>query len=132
MQQSIIFFDGVCNLCTNSVKFVIKRDKKDVFRFAALQSDVARQYLGPFGLSPGELNTIILLENKKVYQRSAAALRIARKLGGSWVLLYGFMIFPAFIRDFVYDQIAKRRYRIWGKQDSCIVPTPELKAKFLS
>ena len=132
MQQSIIFFDGVCNLCTNSVKFVIKRDKKDAFRFAPLQSDAAHQYLGPFGLSLGELNTIILLEDNKVYQRSAAALRIARKLGGGWPLLYGFMIFPAFIRDFVYNQIAKRRYRIWGKQDSCIVPTPELKAKFLS
>ena len=132
MQHAIIFFDGVCNLCTTSVGFVIKRDKKDFFRFTALQSDVAPEYLEPFGISlskpPG---TILLLENGKLYQRSAAALHIARKLDGAWPLLYGFMIVPAFLRDFVYNQIARRRYSIWGKQESCMVPTPALKAKFL-
>ncbi|MBB6500223.1 thiol-disulfide oxidoreductase DCC family protein [Pedobacter cryoconitis] len=131
MQHSIIFFDGVCNLCTGSVKFVIKRDRKDIFRFAALQSDIAGQHLGPFGLSLSELNTIILLENGRVYQRSTAALRIARHLSGGWPLLYGFMVIPAFIRDFVYNQIARRRYRIWGREESCMVPTPAIKAKFL-
>ncbi|KIO76218.1 hypothetical protein TH53_16280 [Pedobacter lusitanus] len=131
MQHSIIFFDGVCNLCTGSVKFVIKRDRKDQFRFAPLQSDVAQQYLGPFGLSLSELSSIILFENGRVYQRSAAALRITRHLSGGWPLLYGLMIIPGFIRDFVYNQIAKRRYSIWGREESCIVPTAELKAKFL-
>ncbi|MGY0040586.1 thiol-disulfide oxidoreductase DCC family protein [Pedobacter sp. NJ-S-72] len=95
MQYSIIFFDGVCNLCTGSVKFVIKRDLKDQFRFAALQSDVAQQYLGPFGLSLSELSSIILFENGRVYQRSTAALRITRHLSGAWPLLYGLLIVPA-------------------------------------
>ncbi|AMQ00170.1 thiol-disulfide oxidoreductase [Pedobacter cryoconitis] len=131
MQQAIIFFDGVCNLCAGSVKFVIKRDHKDRFRFAALQSDITQQHLGPFGLSLSELSSIILLENGRVYQRSTAALRIARHLSGGWPLLYVFIIVPAFIRDFVYNQIAKRRYTIWGREESCMVPTAELKAKFL-
>lgn len=131
MQHSIIFFDGVCNLCTGSVKFVIQRDRKDRFRFAALQSDIAQQYLGPFGLSLSELSSIILFENGKVYQRSTAALRITRYLSGAWPLLYGLLIVPAFIRDYVYNQIAKRRYSIWGREESCMVPTAELKAKFL-
>lgn len=131
MQHSIIFFDGVCNLCAGSVKFVIRRDKKNVFKFAALQSTAAHQYLGPFGLPLNELSTIILLEDGVVYQRSTAALRIARRLGGGWSLLYSFMILPEFIRDFVYNQIAKRRYMLWGRQESCMVPTAGLKSKFL-
>jgi len=132
MQHSIIFFDGVCNLCTSSVKFVIKRDRNDVFRFAPLQGDMVGRYLGasdrPDHTAPG---SIILLEDGKIYKRSGAALRIARRLGFGWNLLYAFIIVPAFIRDFVYDQIAQRRYRIWGKEESCMVPTAELKAKFL-
>lgn len=131
MQHSIIFFDGVCNLCAGAVKFVIKRDKNDLFRFTALQSDQAMQYLSSFDVSLIAPNTIILLENGKVYKRSTAALRIARRLDGAWPLLFVFMIIPAFIRDFVYDQIAKRRYSIWGKEESCMVPSAELKAKFL-
>lgn len=131
MEHPIIFFDGVCNLCTGSVQFIIKRDRKDVFRFAALQSEQAQQYLSLFGADLKELNTILLLEDGKVYQRSTAALRIVRRLSGTWPLLYGLIIIPAFIRDWVYRQIAKRRYRIWGQQESCMIPTAELKAKFL-
>jgi predicted DCC family thiol-disulfide oxidoreductase YuxK len=131
MQHSIIFFDGVCNLCTGSVKFVIRRDKKDFFRFAPLQSDVAREYLGPAAASAVAPSSIILLEKGKVYKRSSAVLRIAGHLGGGWNLLYAFLIIPAFIRDYVYNQIARRRYSIWGKEESCMVPTAELKAKFL-
>lgn len=131
MEHSIIFFDGVCNLCTSSVKFVIKRDKGDRFRFAALQSEQALKYLHPEDLSGAVPSSVLLLENGKLYQRSAAALRIARQLSGLWPLLYVFIIVPPFIRDFVYDQIGKRRYRIWGKQESCMVPTASLKAKFL-
>jgi len=131
MQQSIIFFDGVCNLCTESVKFVIKRDTKDRFRFAALQSDHASLYLEPGDLAGDEPGSVILLEDGKVYKRSAAALRIARHLSGGWPLLYAFILVPPFIRNFVYDQIGKRRYQVWGKQESCMVPTLELKSKFL-
>jgi predicted DCC family thiol-disulfide oxidoreductase YuxK len=132
MEHSIIFFDGVCNLCTSSVKFIIKRDQRDFFRFAPLQGDIAGQYLDasdlPDKTAPG---SIILLEDGKIYRRSTAALRIARRLGFGWKLLYGLIIVPVFIRDFIYDQIAKRRYSIWGKEESCMVPTVELKAKFL-
>jgi predicted DCC family thiol-disulfide oxidoreductase YuxK len=132
MQHAIIFFDGVCNLCTGSVTFVIKRDQRDCFRFAPLQSEFALQQLEPLGESlNGTPGSIMLLEGGKLYKRSTAALRIARKLDGGWPLLYGFIVVPAFIRDFVYDQIAANRYRIWGKSDSCMVPTPALKAKFL-
>jgi len=132
MQHPIIFFDGVCNLCTGSLKFVIKRDRADLFRFAPLQSDHAVQCLKPKGINPDNLDTIILLEKGKVYTQSTAALRIARHLDGAWPLLYAFIIIPAFIRDGIYRQIAKRRYQLWGKEDSCIIPTPALKAKFLS
>ncbi|MET1056208.1 MAG: DCC1-like thiol-disulfide oxidoreductase family protein [Pedobacter sp.] len=132
MQHAIIFFDGVCNLCTSSVKFVIKRDRKDCFRFAPLQGETAGQYIDvadtPENTAPG---SIILLEGGKIYKRSTAALRIARRLGFGWNLLYGFIIVPAFIRDIIYDQIAKRRYSIWGREESCMVPTAGLKAKFL-
>jgi predicted DCC family thiol-disulfide oxidoreductase YuxK len=131
MQHSVIFFDGVCNLCTGSVKFVIRRDKQDYFRFAPLQSAAAQEYLGPADPSGAAPVSIVLLEKGKIYKRSAAALRIARHLGAGWNLLYGFIIIPAFIRDFVYDQIAKRRYSIWGREESCMVPSAELKAKFL-
>lgn len=131
--HGMIFFDGVCNLCNHSVQFVIKRDQHDYFRFAALQTEAAKAQLTALNSVPHqeELNTIILLENGKVYDRSTAALRIARKLSGLWPLLYGFMIIPRFIRDFFYQLISKNRYRIWGKQESCMVPSAALKSKFL-
>lgn len=129
--HALIFFDGVCNLCNHSVQFVIKRDDKDYFRFAALQNEIAAQKLSDFDFKGEDLKTIILLQDGKVYLRSTAALRIARQLSGGWPLLYGLMVIPAFIRDFVYKLIAGNRYRIWGKTESCMVPVPELKAKFL-
>lgn len=129
--HAVIFFDGVCNLCNHSVQFIIKRDHKDYFRFAALQSDIARQKLSDFEFNAENLKTIILLENGEVYFRSTAALRIARQLGGGWPILFGLIIIPAVIRDFVYKLIANNRYRIWGKTESCMVPSPELKSKFL-
>ncbi|MGM9479371.1 thiol-disulfide oxidoreductase DCC family protein [Pedobacter sp. GSP4] len=131
LYNTVIFFDGVCNLCNSSVQFVIKHDKNKRFSFAALQSQYAQQSLKPFRVSPGELNSIMLMENGKLYLRSSAALRIARHLNGFWPLLYGFIVVPKFIRDWVYGIIAKNRYKWWGKKESCWVPTPELKSKFL-
>ena len=127
----IILFDGVCNLCNGAVTFVIDRDTKGFFTFAPLQSNAARALLERHGLSPGTLDSIVLVEDGQVYQRSGAALRIARRLKGGWPLLYGFMAVPRFIRDRVYDFIAANRYRWFGKEDACRVPTPELRARFL-
>ncbi|WP_025144666.1 thiol-disulfide oxidoreductase DCC family protein [Pedobacter jeongneungensis] len=129
MAQPVIFFDGVYNLCSASVQFVIERDKKNHFKFTALQGDYAKEIL-PQYVDLQKLNTILLLENGKLYTKSSAALRIAKKLSGLFPLLYAFYIVPKFIRDWFYDIIAKKRYKWWGKQESCWVPTPELKSKF--
>ncbi|MNY20224.1 hypothetical protein D3C86_1536940 [compost metagenome] len=129
--QALVFFDGVCNLCNHTVQFMIKRDRKDYFRFAALQSEIAHEKLPGFNFRSEDLKTIIVVEDGKIYLRSTAALRIARHLGGLWPALYGLIIIPAFIRDFIYQLISKNRYRIWGKTESCMVPSPELKSKFL-
>jgi predicted DCC family thiol-disulfide oxidoreductase YuxK len=132
IQQPIIFFDGVCNLCNASVQFVIAHDKTDQFKFTALQGDYAKEMLPKFNADSKKLNTILLLEDGKLYTKSSAALRVARKLNGLIPLLYAFIIIPKFIRDWVYDIIAKNRYRWWGRQESCWVPTPELKSKFIA
>ena len=129
--QPVIFFDGICNLCNGAVQFTIERDKKNIFQFASLQSDYAQLKLTPCNIAPENLESFILLENGKVYLRSTAALRVAKKLNGLWPLLYSFIIIPRFIRDAVYNYIAKNRYKWFGKQESCWVPTPELKSKFL-
>ncbi|MAT89559.1 MAG: thiol-disulfide oxidoreductase [Flavobacteriaceae bacterium] len=130
-EKKIILFDGVCNLCNSSVLFVIKRDPGDRFRFTALQEPVGQQYLKQYTIDPSETDSIILISNGKAYTKSSAALNIARYLTGGWPLLYGFMIVPRFIRNWVYDYIAKNRYKWYGKKESCMIPTPELKAKFL-
>lgn len=129
--ERIILFDGVCNLCNGSVQFVIKRDPNGKFRFASLQSDFGQQVLAREGLPAGKLTSFILLEDGKMYQRSTAALRVARQLPGAWALLYAFIVVPPFIRNAVYDFIAANRYRWFGKQESCMIPTPELRARFI-
>lgn len=127
----VIFFDGYCNLCNGAVQFTIERDRKNIFHFASLQSDYAQEKLTPFAIQPKQGESMVLLENGKIYERSTAALRVAKQLSGAWPLLYGFIIIPTFIRDAVYDYVGKNRYKWFGKQESCWVPTPELKAKFL-
>ncbi|MEL6811775.1 MAG: thiol-disulfide oxidoreductase DCC family protein [Bacteroidota bacterium] len=130
--HKIILFDGVCNLCNSSVIFVIKRDKKDVFRFSALQEGAGPRLVQKYGIDTRKTDSIILIENGKAYVKSTAALRIARNLGGAYPLLFGFMILPNFLRNWVYDFIARNRYKWYGKKESCMIPTPELKSKFLS
>lgn len=130
--QPVIFFDGICNLCNGAVQFTIRRDPDAVFKFAALQGDFAAGTLLPLGIEPSKGASIVLLENGKIYERSTAALRIARRLGGWWPLLYGFIVVPAFIRDAFYNFIARNRYKWYGKQESCWIPTPELKERFIS
>jgi predicted DCC family thiol-disulfide oxidoreductase YuxK len=129
--RQVILFDGVCNLCTGSVLFVIKRDRAAKFSFASLQSPYGQDQLMKFGMPVGELNTIFLVKDGKIFKKSDAALEIARRLNGLWPALYIFKIVPAFIRNAIYDLIAKNRYRWFGKQDACMIPTPGLKARFL-
>jgi predicted DCC family thiol-disulfide oxidoreductase YuxK len=130
--QSIILFDGVCNLCNAAVQFVIKRDKKNQFLFASLQSETGSNFLKDYGLDSAVMNSFVLIENGKAYQRSKAALLVLKKLSGLWALFYGFIIVPTFIRDGVYNFISRKRYKWFGRQDECMLPTPELKAKFLN
>ncbi len=127
----IIYFDGVCNLCNSSVQFVLKRDKKKVFRFATLQGNHAKSTFAKFSLPHADLSSIVLLEHNTVYTQSTAALRIAKKLNALWPLLYLFIIIPKPIRDAVYNYIAKNRYKWFGKQESCMLPTKETQRLFL-
>ena len=130
-KHKIILFDGVCNLCNSSVIFAIKRDKNDVFRFAALQSEIGEQLTSKYNIDTSKTDSIILIDGEKYYEKSSAALRIAKHLSGGWPILYGFIIVPKIIRNAVYDYIAKHRYQWYGKKESCMIPTPELQAKFL-
>lgn len=127
----VIFFDGVCNLCNRSVQFVIKRDRAKKFRFASLQGKTAALVLKELNIAPADSDSFILLDEKKVYTRSTAALRVLRELGGLWKLLYVFIIVPPFIRDGIYNFIARNRYKWFGKREECMIPTPELKERFL-
>ncbi|MCO5240393.1 MAG: thiol-disulfide oxidoreductase DCC family protein [Chitinophagaceae bacterium] len=130
-ENPVILFDGVCNLCNNSVQFVIKKDKKKTFYFTSLQSNTGQQLLELYRLSPGRFDSFVLIENKKAYTKSTAALRVVRRLEGLWILLYALIIIPPFIRDAVYDWVARNRYQWFGKSESCMLPTPELKGRFL-
>lgn len=130
-QEQVILFDGVCNLCNSSVNFVIDRDTKQHFKFASLQSEFGQEQVRKIGGDPSQLNSIVLIEGDQFYRKSTAALRVARKLSGGWPLLYAFIIIPPFLRDLVYDFIAKNRYRWFGKEEACRIPTPELKHRFL-
>lgn len=130
--QPLILFDGVCNLCTHSVQFVIQRDAKQQFRFASIQSDLGQKVLQQYGLSTTKINTVVLLNNNQIYTHSTAALHIAQQLGGLWQLASLALWVPAPLRDAVYTFIAQNRYRWFGKQESCWLPTPELKNRFLT
>jgi predicted DCC family thiol-disulfide oxidoreductase YuxK len=129
--KSIVLFDGVCNLCNESVLFVIKRDPDAKFKFATLQSPFAQQRLKEHRADPKRLYSVVLLRGEKMYERSRAALEIARGLNGLWPLLYVFVIVPPFIRNGVYDFIASHRYKWFGRKEECMIPTPELKSRFI-
>lgn len=132
MEQPIILFDGVCNLCNGAVQFVIRHDKKKIFLFTSLQSDAGQKLLAQYHYPLQELNSFILIENNQAYDRSTGALKVARCLNGILPLLYGFIILPKFFRDSIYNWIGKNRYKWFGKKDACMIPTPELKARFLT
>lgn len=127
----VVLFDGVCNLCNGAVQFIIKRDPSSTFSFASLQSDFGQSTLLKLGLDPTQLHSIIALEDGKYFERSDAALKIASRLAGLWPMMAVFRILPGFFRDWVYDLIAKNRYRMFGKRESCMIPTPEMKERFV-
>ena len=131
LSQKIILFDGVCNLCSATVQFVLKRDHKSQFLFGSLQSDAGRKLLSRAGLPVDQFHSFVLFEKDKVYTRSSAVLRVARHLGGGWSLFYVFMLVPRFLRDAIYNWIARNRYRWFGKKNECWIPRPEWKARFL-
>ena len=130
--KQLVLFDGVCNLCESSVQYVIKHDKNDHFRYTALESEVGQEILKKFKIDRSKMDSILLYNpDNGISYKSTAALKIASKLGFPQNLLAIFFIVPAFIRNWVYDYIAKNRYEWYGKKKECMIPTPELKSKFL-
>ena len=131
-QHAIILFDGVCNFCDASVNFVIKRDKRGYFRFAPLQEPKGAEIAWQHGVDPERLDTFVLIENGRAYRKSGGALRVARRLGRLYPLAFALFAVPPFIRDFFYDWFARHRYRWFGKKDACMVPSPEVRDRFLT
>lgn len=129
--HAILLFDGVCELCDQSVQFILKRDPKGYFQFASLQSDTGKALLEEHGLNHLDLETTVLIENGTAYTHSTASLRVVRKLSGAWPLCYAFIVVPPFIRNAIYRWVARNRYRWFGKKDACRMPTPDERARFL-
>lgn len=126
-----VLFDGVCNLCNGTVQFIIRNDRRGRFRFAALQSEAGRELLLQYQLPEKALNTVVLIAGGRAFTRSTAALEIARRLDGAWPICYAAVALPRFLRDSAYNFIARNRYRWFGKQEACMMPSPELKQRFL-
>jgi predicted DCC family thiol-disulfide oxidoreductase YuxK len=131
IDHPVVLFDGVCNMCNRIVIFIIKRDRKATFRFASLQSLTGVRLLQQHGLAPSDFNTVILIDGSRYYTKSTAALHVFKRLGGLWPLLYVFIVIPKPIRDTIYAWVARNRYKWFGKKDQCMIPTPELKQRFL-
>lgn len=131
MKEPIVLFDGVCNLCNGAVQFIIKRDKEKKFRFASLQSESGQKFLNQYGLPTASFNSFVLIVGDRYFIKSTAVLNVLKELGGISKMFYAFIILPKPLRDFVYDLIAKSRYQLFGKNDSCMVPTPDLRQRFL-
>ena len=130
-KHQIILFDGVCNFCNASINFIIDHDPEKRFKFAPLQSDLGQSVLKQVNKNTKDFDSVILLKDNQLYQKSEAALEIVKHLSGAWKYLSIFSILPTFFLDFFYDIIAKNRYRIFGKTETCRIPTPELRERFL-
>jgi predicted DCC family thiol-disulfide oxidoreductase YuxK len=127
----ILLFDGVCNLCNGIVQFIIKRDTKGKFKFAYLQSERGQLLLKKIGLPTNDLNSLVYINGEKYLLKSTAALHILKELGGVWKIAYVLIIIPRPLRDLAYDIIAKTRSKLFGRRDSCMVPAPDLRSRFL-
>ena len=130
--SAIILFDGVCNFCNSSVNFIIARDTAGYFKFAPLQSEIGEKLLAENGVDKIETDSVVRIADGKVYTHSTAALRVARRLDGAWKWLYYLIFMPRIIRDGAYKLFARYRYRLFGKKDECMLPSPEIRARFLA
>ncbi len=130
-EHPLILFDGICNFCNSAVNFVIKKDKEAVIHFAPLQSPKGRLYLKQYNYPVNNLNSFVFIEDNKVYTKSTAALKVCRHLKGGWPLCYGFIIVPKFIRDGIYSWVEKNRYNWFGVRQECMMPTPEVRSRFV-
>lgn len=131
VEKPVILFDGVCNFCNYWINFALKRNRNKQLRFSPLQGESAKRLLPKYQLNPTSLSSVIFIDKGKAYTQSSAALRICKYLNGGWKLFYGLIIIPKFIRDFFYNIIARNRYKWFGKKETCMVPTPDLKERFL-
>jgi predicted DCC family thiol-disulfide oxidoreductase YuxK len=132
MNRPVILFDGVCNFCNAAINFVLKQDKKGIFRFAPLQSEAGQELLKQYNLSTRDFDSFVLIDEGKVYKKSTASLRVMNKLPWYWKEAQILRIVPAFLRDAIYDFIAKNRYKWFGRKEQCMVPTPEMRSRFLT
>ena len=130
-EAAIVLFDGVCNFCNSSVNFLLRRDRNGVFRFAALQSEAGRKLLTEAGLQHHELDSMVLIEGGEIALKSTAALKAARRLPGLWFMTGLLLVVPRRLRDWCYDAFAARRYSWFGKRDVCMIPTAEMRSRFL-
>ena len=131
INKPVILFDGICIFCNFWVNFAIKHDPKKKLKFAPFQSNAGQLLLSQHNIAIESINAVILIENGKVFTQSSAAFRVCKYLSGIWKIFYGLLIIPKFLRDFFYNIIARNRYRWFGKKETCMVPTPELKERFL-
>ncbi|WP_310259049.1 thiol-disulfide oxidoreductase DCC family protein [Fictibacillus barbaricus] len=129
--EPVLLFDGVCNLCNSSVQFILKHEKEEKLKFAAIQSESGKELLSHHHIDPTRTDSVIFIENDKVYFMSDAVLTLTRYLNFPWSFSKHFLIVPRSFRDFIYKRIAKNRYRWFGKKDSCMIPTPALRKRFL-
>ena len=130
-EQPIILFDGVCNFCNSAVNFTLKRNKKANIMFAPMQSGAGAKILQQYNLDQNDMKSFIFIDNGVVYKQSTGALRVCKYLSGLWPICYGLIIIPKFIRDGIYNWIAKNRYKWFGQKQACMIPTPDVKARFL-
>jgi predicted DCC family thiol-disulfide oxidoreductase YuxK len=129
--KTVLLFDGYCNFCNNTVQFILKHEKKQDIFFASLQSEIGTELLQQYQIDPSQTDSLVLIENKRAYIKSSAALRVSRHLKGLYPALFAFMIVPVFLRNAVYDWIARNRYKWFGKSDSCMLPDPAVEKRFL-
>ena len=132
MYQNLILFDGVCNFCNSAVQMVIEIDRQKIFKFAAIQSELGQQLYRQHGLDPIDIQTLMLVDGERVLTKSDAVLEVLARLDGGWQLLAGFRAMPQPLRDWAYSEFACQRFVLFGRRDTCMVPTPELQERFIA